>query len=500
MDFLAQASPLPRRGSSHLNRYLLWPVGGVLLLTLSSVSSQNVTSLELFFAAVLLSISIQSYISWSQARSIRVPVWTLLCAAHFVFYGVAIFGALRTSPSIFDRGRDLPDSVLATAMLVGIVGLLSMGAGRMLATHLIGHKAPRLPFLEMSTPTPARIQVLLLFGIVGNIAGVPFFGTVIWNISVTAFSALPLAAFLWLVLVRHFRSLSQLDVLLAVAFLSTRVISGAVNASLGTIIAPLFLIGVAEVSLKRKLPWLVIAIGACLVFFLQPGKGAIRHEMIKGEVGNGMTDAAVRWVEVSITGWNDVLEGRAPLDQQLSATSSRTSLLTMTGLILKKTPEMVPYQLGTSYPLLIKNLIPRIFWPDKPSVNFANQFFQVEYGITDRQSLRSVSIASGFEAEGYMNFGWAGILGVSVVVGFGFAIYELAFFSKESSLTAIAVGLAILPGFLTIESQLVQYLGGILQVVLAAAIVLYQAKGNRPSTGKPRAAQTRSFAAVFVAR
>ena len=89
----------------------------------------------------------------------------------------------------------------------------------------------------------------------------------------------------------------------------------------------------------------MIAIGACLVFFLQPGKGAIRHEMIKGEVGNGMTDAAVRWVEVSITGWNDVLEGRAPLDQQLSATSSRTSLLTMTGLILKKTPEMVPYSL-----------------------------------------------------------------------------------------------------------------------------------------------------------
>jgi hypothetical protein len=161
---------------------------------------------------------------------------------------------------------------------------------------------------------------------------------------------------------------------------------------------------------------------------------------------------------------------------------------------------MVPYQLGTSYPLVIKNLVPRIFWPDKPSVNFANQFFQVEYGITERQNLRSVSIASGFEAEGYMNFGWAGILGVGVLVGFGFAIYELAFFSNESSLTAIAVGLAMLPGFLTIESQLVQYLGGILQVVFAAAIVFHQTKGKRPSNREPRVAQTRSFAAAFVAR
>ena len=152
MDSLAQASPFPRRGPAHLRRYLLWPAGGVLLLMLSSVSSQNITPLELFFAGVLLSISIQSYISWSQARKVRVPVWTLVCAAHFIFYGVAIFGALRTSPSIFDRGGDLPDSVLTTAMLVGIVGLFSMGAGRMLAMHLIGHKAPRLPFLEMSTP------------------------------------------------------------------------------------------------------------------------------------------------------------------------------------------------------------------------------------------------------------------------------------------------------------------------------------------------------------
>ena len=491
MHFLAEAAPFPRKGQTSVRRYLLWLAGAVLLVTLSRISDQNITSAEFVYAGVLLAMSIQAYISWSQARNIRIPVWALVCAAHFVFYGVAIFGALRNSPSAFDHGRELSDSVLSTAMLVGILGLLSMGAGRMAVMHLAGHKDFRLSLLAKSTPTPARIQVLLMIGTVVNVFGVPFFGTVVWNISVIAFRALPLAAFLWLVLVRRSRKLSQLDFLLAIAFLSTRMISGATfNASLGTIVVPLLLIGVADVSLRRKLPWPMITVVACLILFLQPGKGTIRHEMSRGKVGTGIMDPVVRWFDVSVSEWEDVFAGQASLDKQLSTTSSRSSLLTMTGVILEKTPEIVPYQLGTIYPLLIKNLIPRVLWPEKPSANFANRFFQVEYGLTEKSNLDSVSMACGFEAEGYMNFGWVGILGVGLIVGSVLGIYELAFFSVGSSLTTIAVGLALLPGFLTIESQLVQYLGGILQLVFAAAIVFHQAKVKRLSYDIPSATQT----------
>jgi hypothetical protein len=111
-----------------------------------------------------------------------------------------------------------------------------------------------------------------------------------------------------------------------------------------------------------------------------------------------------------------------------------------------------------------------------------------------------VSIACGFEAEGYMNFGWVGVLAVALVVGFILGIYETAFFSAGSSLTAIAVGLALLPGFLTIESQLVQYLGGILQLAFAAAIVFHQAKAKRSSYGVQGTARTGKSASAFVTR
>jgi hypothetical protein len=189
----------------------------------------------------------------------------------------------------------------------------------------------------------------------------------------------------------------------------------------------------------------------------------------------------MKWVEVSGSVWNDVLEGRSSLQDQLSATGSRSSLLTMTGLILERTPATVPYQRGAYYPLLLKNLIPRVLWPEKPSVNLANQFFQVQYGLTDKQNLNSVSIACGFEVEGYMNFGWIGIVGVGLLVGIVLGTYEKIFFSAKSSLTAVAVGLTLLPGFLTIESQLVQYLGGILQLACAAAVIFHQLKDGHSS-------------------
>jgi hypothetical protein len=69
----------------------------------------------------------------------------------------------------------------------------------------------------------------------------------------------------------------------------------------------------------------MIAVVTCVIFFLQPGKSTIRHEMSRGQIGDGMTDALVRWVEVSASGWADVLEGRASLDDQLSATSRSSS-------------------------------------------------------------------------------------------------------------------------------------------------------------------------------
>ena len=51
-------------------------------------------------------------------------------------------------------------------------------------------------------------------------------------------------------------------------------------------------------------------------------------------------------------------------------------------------------------PLLVQNLVPRFLWPDKPTVNAANQFFQVTYGLTEEGNL-----PEGFDREWFRSRG-----------------------------------------------------------------------------------------------
>ena len=76
---------------------------------------------------------------------------------------------------------------------------------------------------------------------------------------------------------------------------------------------------------------------------------------------------------------------------------------------------------------MVVTWIPRFLWPDKPSVNEANQFYQVAYGLTAEEELAGVSIAVGYLAESFINFGWFGVVGVMFTIGVFFDFYQKTF-------------------------------------------------------------------------
>jgi hypothetical protein len=124
---------------------------------------------------------------------------------------------------------------------------------------------------------------------------------------------------------------------------------------------------------------------------------------------------------------------------------------------------------------MVISLIPRAVWPDKPSVNEANQFYQVAYGLSSEEELGTVSIAVGVLAEGFISFGWFGAIGIMFLLGIFFDIYQKVFLSATSGIFMIAMGILLLPSMLAVESQMAQYLGGILQQVLFTVIVFFPA-------------------------
>ena len=150
---------------------------------------------------------------------------------------------------------------------------------------------------------------------------------------------------------------------------------------------------------------------------------------------------------------------------------SRASLLDQTANVMQLTPEIVPYQYGRLYSYMLVTLIPRFVWPDKPSVNEANQFYQVEYGLTSKENLGSVSIAVGFLTESYINFGWPGVILIMYLIGIFFDFFQKNFLAQNCGLLLGGIGVSLLPQFLGIEAQLAQYLGGVTQQILITLLI-----------------------------
>ena len=155
-----------------------------------------------------------------------------------------------------------------------------------------------------------------------------------------------------------------------------------------------------------------------------------------------------------------------------NATLSRLSLLEQSANVIELTPSRVPYQYGSLYFYIAVTLVPRFLWPDKPSVNDANHWYQVTYGLTDPQQLSTVSIAVGTVAESYINFGWFGPVLIIFPLGIFLGSFERIFLHADSGLLFSCLGAVLVPQLLAIESQMAEYVSGLMQQVLLVLVVL----------------------------
>jgi hypothetical protein len=177
------------------------------------------------------------------------------------------------------------------------------------------------------------------------------------------------------------------------------------------------------------------------------------------------------------TSWSTWEEALSNSDQGkarnlANQTLGRLSLLQQTANVMESTPERVPYQNGRLYSYMLVTFVPRLFWPDKPSVNDSNRWYQVAYRLTVRNQLNGVSIAVGYLPESYINFGWFGPPVVMFCLGIFLGLFDKIFLRPSSGLLLNSIGAALLTQLLTVEAQLAQYIAGFGQQVVVALIAL----------------------------
>ena len=106
-----------------------------------------------------------------------------------------------------------------------------------------------------------------------------------------------------------------------------------------------------------------------------------------------------------------------------------------------------------------------------------------------KEGLQTVAIGVGVLAEAYISFGWLAVVIIMIMMGIFYDAYRTIFFSSRSGLLMMAVGIALLPQMVGIESQMAGYLGGLVQqivfiLIIFAPVIRWRRKEGFESNGR----------------
>jgi hypothetical protein len=406
---------------------------------------------------------------------------------YWLYYGLQLFwGDLLINIANSGVGREAEPGRITEATLMAAVGVISIWLGLRsgIGAFLKPRKMPELSIkqsrwnyvrgvLVLSSLLSFMEPSLLLFGVGGR-----------QPLSILV-SIVPMLAFMLLFRAYLRGEASSLDKALIAGFLVARSIGGLSSGWLGSFASIIIACSAAYIAERRRIPRIAVGAVVAVVLFFQVGKEDFRRAYWTEATEASKIERVSFWVNSSLDKWSDALADPSGRTAQtlFGGSLSRVSLLTQSANVLEQTPSVVPYQYGKLYSYLFITWIPRVVWPDKPSVNDANQLYQVAYGVTNEEDLGSVAIAVGVLTEGYISFGWPGVVVVMFLLGIVLDLYVRFFFGPSSGLVLSSLGIVLLPQILGIESQMGVYLGGIIQQVALSLLVLLPVL----HWGKPRA-------------
>ncbi|MBP7141504.1 MAG: hypothetical protein KBA71_06320 [Opitutaceae bacterium] len=165
-----------------------------------------------------------------------------------------------------------------------------------------------------------------------------------------------------------------------------------------------------------------IPIVTCLLLFvgmaiLHNGKSAMRMKYWEDEAPRPtlteLPSFFAEWVQHGLT-YRSQAAGDTIVSRKLI---ERTSLLHMLTLVVDATPSRQPFLDGETYAHVLPQLVPRIFWPDKPVGHVSTHRLATYYGLQDEESTLRTTIGFGVVAEAFANFGFPGLAMLGALIG-----------------------------------------------------------------------------------
>lgn len=175
------------------------------------------------------------------------------------------------------------------------------------------------------------------------------------------------------------------------------------------LIGAISLIGIAMlgyISGGKRIPWLVLTLAFLALGVLHQGKSRMREKYWEEELPPPTTSELPAYY-AEWFGYG--LERHENSQESLSSSLlERTSLIHILCLIISYTPDRQDFLYGSTYRHVLPQLVPRLFWEDKPRSHIATYELSIYYGLQTEESTATTTIAFGLLSEAYANFGMIG--------------------------------------------------------------------------------------------
>jgi hypothetical protein len=201
---------------------------------------------------------------------------------------------------------------------------------------------------------------------------------------------------------------------LALLVVFTQIVLGFVADFKGEAMQAGILVVIAKTYVDGKLPKMWLLGAALFVVLAFPVFQAYRLQ-VRGEHGVSSLQTLqnlVSTLQSALQAHEKADAGFGGAAYQTQSFWERASLKQSVELIVQRTGKEKPYQKGATLTPLVAAFIPKILWPDKPSVA-VGQVFNKEFQLAEADTY----ISPSHVGELYWNFGWLGVIVGSASIG-----------------------------------------------------------------------------------
>jgi hypothetical protein len=443
---------------------------------------------QVLLATLLIVVCLYPTARYFARQESGIPTMAILCLAYALQFGLPIFTRDATFELMAREVRFLDDSDVIAALLMSImgIGLLQLGYYRFRSSKITS----LLPCADLPLN---RFRAILYCLVVGFVLPVIFY---LKDIIPEEYQA-PLSSILallqnqilvviailgWLVYSRRGSKWFAIVLYGAVGLAALRGIGNGILEQALVSIGVLFMI---KWMYTRRIPIGSILVVIAVVLFLSPVKNEFRQRVMADPGGEELIEQpliakAAAWVDQASVYWLETLRGDRQLAEATSGATLRTDLIHQVAHIHSMTPSVIPYQYGETYSYFAVSVIPRLFWPDKPTAGSSNRFFGVNYGLQTEEGAKITTFGISILGEAFINFGWLGVAVIMFLQGIVLGALQHMFGESRSGPGGQAVFLAFFVFFLNgIGSSAEILFGNVLQNLLCGYFLLLWARERR---------------------